>query len=826
MLMKRILLLFFIFLVQNMYSQQPTDCVNTIQVCGNENLELDVSGIGVQELSGSNTCGSQENNSLWLQVTLATSGTLGFTLTPSSTAITEDYDFFVFGPNVTCGNIGQAIRCSTTNPQGAGSATNLTGMNGTETDTSEGPGADGNNFVRWLDVTAGESYFIVIDRPIGNSPFELQWTGTATFADPPVFDIPTGTTLDIEKCDEDGVIDNRTAFDLTINETTFIGTQTGIVVTYHESISDAQIGSSPIVNPLSYINTSDPQTIYVRMTDTATDCFSTNDFTIDVLDSPEANQPTNYELCDDRVDGNIANGFVQSFLLNTKDAEVLGSQNASDFTISYFEDAALTISINKNIPYTNTIANSQPIFVRIENINTSCNALTSFNLNVLDVPDVVSPITLQQCDDDTDGISDFNLREAEVLLTSDVPTPIFTYHLSATDADTNTGAITNLSTFSNTTASQIFVRVENQLGCFDVATVNLQVSTTAIPTNFMLSFNECDTDLVDGDDINGITNFNFSNATQDILALFPPNQPLTVSYYENTTDALAEENAIDPTNYRNENSPFTQQIVVRVDSQNNNACLGLGFHITLTVDPLPEFDVIDPQFLCINILPNNVTIQAENPQDNYTYEWRDVGGVLLSSSSTTSEFTVTTVGDYFVTATTNNNCTRTKKVTVSASNIATLQTVEVVDDSDNNTITVNVTGEGDYEFALDDINGPYQDQNIFENVFAGIHTIYIRDKNGCGVISEDVSVIGFPRFFTPNGDGFNDTWQVLGVGFQPTSKILIFDRFGKILARLDANSEGWDGTYRGKPMPSTDYWFKVELEDKRLRKGHFSLIRR
>ena len=823
--MKIKLLLLFFIIIQNAYSQQPTDCVNAIQVCGNENVMLDVSGIGVQELSGSNTCSSQENNSLWLQVTMATSGTLGFTLTPSSADINEDYDFFVFGPDVTCGNIGQAIRCSTTNPAAAGSATNLTGMNGTETDTSEGPGADGNNFVQWLDVIAGESYFIVIDRPIGNSPFELQWTGTATFADPPVFDIPVGTTIDIQKCDEDGTIDNQTAFDLTVNDPLVLGTQTGITVTYHESISDAQIGTPSIANPASYLNTSNPQTIYVRLTDPLTNCFSTSEFTIEVLESPEVNQPTDYELCDDATDGNDANGIVQSFLLNTKDTEVLGTQNAADFDISYFEDAALTIPINKNVPYTNVVANAQQVFVKIENITSGCNSVINFNLIVLDIPDVSTPIILQQCDDDTDGISDFNLTEVETILTNDSPTPIFTYHLTRADADANTNIITNLTSFSNATANQVFVRVENQLGCFKVAEVNLQVSTTAIPANFMLPFNECDTDAIDNNDTNGITTFNFSDATNSILNLFPANQNLTVTYYETIAEALAEQNAINSANFRNENSPFTQQIVVRVDSDNNNACLGLGFHITLTVDPLPEFDIVSPQYLCLNQLPREVMLTIENPLDNYTFEWRNQAGLLLSSS-TNPEIVVTDIGDYSVTAITNNNCIRTKTITVVASNIANIQSIDVVDDSANNTITVNVTGEGDYEYALDDINGPYQDSNLFENVFAGIRTVYVRDKNGCGIISEEVSVVGFPRFFTPNNDGFNDTWQVLGLDFQSVAKIYIFDRFGKVIKIMNSNSNGWDGTYRGRQMPSSDYWYKVELEDGRLRRGHFSLIRR
>ena len=447
-------------------------------------------------------------------------------------------------------------------------------------------------------------------------------------------------------------------------------------------------------------------------------------------------------------------------------------------------------------------------------------------ITIFDLPNITTPITLRQCDDDTDGFSDFNLREIESQLTNDDPTPTFTYHLTPADADTNTGAITNLSTFSNADASQVFVRVENQFGCYDVATANLQVSTTAIPANFMRNFNECDTDLIDGDNSNGITTFDFSTATNIILNLFPFGQNLTVSYYENTEDALAEENALNPNNYRNENSPFTQQIVVRVDNQDDNACLGLGFHITLNVVPLPEFDVVNEQILCLNQLPEPITLMVENPQDDYTYEWRDQGGVLLSTGSTSSLFEVTSAGDYFVTATSVANCETTKKITVIASNIATIVSIDVVDISANNTITINVTGEGDYEFALDDINGVYQDSNLFENVIGGIRTVYIRDKNGCGIISEEVSVISFPKFFTPNGDGFNDTWQVSGIGFQPTSKIYIFDRFGKVIAKIDATSEGWDGLYRGSQMQSSDYWFKVELEDGRLLKGHFSLIRR
>ena len=88
-----------------------------------------------------------------------------------------------------------------------------------------------------------------------------------------------------------------------------------------------------------------------------------------------------------------------------------------------------------------------------------------------------------------------------------------------------------------------------------------------------------------------------------------------------------------------------------------------------------------------------------------------------------------------------------------------------------------------------------------------------------------VSVIGYPKFFTPNGDGINDTWQVEGVTFQPNSKIYIFDKFGKLLKKIDPNGLGWDGIYNGKVLPATDYWFMVELDDGRTHRGHFSLVR-
>jgi gliding motility-associated-like protein len=143
-----------------------------------------------------------------------------------------------------------------------------------------------------------------------------------------------------------------------------------------------------------------------------------------------------------------------------------------------------------------------------------------------------------------------------------------------------------------------------------------------------------------------------------------------------------------------------------------------------------------------------------------------------------------------------------------------------------------VSGEGIYEYRLLDENNsvyaPYQNSNIFENVDTGFYTITVKDiKNDCGITSPyKISVIGFPKVFTPNGDGFNDTWQVSGVSkmFQPNTKVKIFNRYGKLIKEINP-LEDWNGLLNGNEIPVDDYWFTVQLEDGRIFKDHFTLKR-
>jgi gliding motility-associated-like protein len=277
----------------------------------------------------------------------------------------------------------------------------------------------------------------------------------------------------------------------------------------------------------------------------------------------------------------------------------------------------------------------------------------------------------------------------------------------------------------------------------------------------------------------------------------------------------------------------SQLIWVRVESSVDGGCFGIAPVLQLTVNPTPEFELDETAVVCLNNAP--LTVSTYNASDIYTYEWTSEAGNIVSQQQTADIFQA---GVYTVVATSNLNCDSfPKQITISESIIADISPadIQIVENSVNNTITINTgnqnLGIGEYEFALDDQNGPYQEDPIFSNVAPGEHTVFVREKNDCGIAQVVVYVFGFPKFFTPNNDGVNDTWNIRGVdpAVFSSSRIVIFDRYGKMLTSFGVSQPGWDGNYNNNLANSSDYWYLAELVDLNgtvsVFKGHFSLIR-
>jgi len=211
--------------------------------------------------------------------------------------------------------------------------------------------------------------------------------------------------------------------------------------------------------------------------------------------------------------------------------------------------------------------------------------------------------------------------------------------------------------------------------------------------------------------------------------------------------------------------------------------------------------------------------------NNYTYTWFLNNNLIANQNQ--YWLTINTDGIYTVEVKNAQGCSRTRTITVTASSLAIIDSFIVNDLVGENSIIVLLSGSslGDYVYSLDNIN--YQISNVFFNIMPGIYNVYVKDLKGCGITQKEVSVLGIPKYFTPNGDGYNDYWNIDGVNqnFYSKSTIQIFDRYGKLLKQFNSLGQGWDGNYNNQPMPSEDYWFTINLEDRRNIKGHFTLKR-
>lgn len=698
--MKKILLVFLVFVLGNKIgaqNTQPNDCVNAITVCSSGTFMSNANGFGQQEVAGCNS--SREHNSLWIKVNIAQSGTLGFDLIPDDPDISTDFDFWVFGPNKACSNLGPPIRCCITNPVQAGAANNKTGMNGTVLATNSWSGSTGANnlsYVRWLNVTAGEYYYIVIDRPYstlsGKTGFTINWTGAPISGTGSVLpDSPQVNKIsDLIGCSVNNPPD-YTSFDLNAVKGQINNDLANNTVTFHKSLADATDGINPLPNP--YGNTQNPQTIYARVTSNIGGCYSITSFNLRVSPIPTASiSLSSAQVC---IGKNVSVTFT-----GTPGATV-------EYNVNGVAAQPVLLDSNGNkVLIEQPLANRKYDLVRAKVVDgnnvTRCSQSLNGSVTVTVVPSPTISGVLTACGGQTSQLTGQG--------GSGTPNATTPWDSSVKSVATinPTGLVTGVAGGS----SDITYMDSN--GCTAVATFNVDAQPV----------------------ISGSSSVCATGSTQ-LTATGTP--------------------------------------------ASSNAWVSLNTQIA-TVDT--------------NGLVNGV--KAGTTTITYT----DAKG--CSSVPFTMD--------------------------VTASNpVQSPPTAEVSGYFDNSaTITVTVKGNGDYIYSLD--HGPFQTNPVFSNVSPGTHTVTINDSLGCTDLTiDDIIVVGHPHFFTPNGDGYNDTWNIWALSAdQPNAEISIFDRFGKLLKVITPGGSGWDGTYNGQALPSTDYWFTIKYQEKgveKIFKSHFSLKR-
>ncbi len=1019
------------------------DCVDAILICGDANLSgLTAEGIGIQEITPDNACSSGENNSLWLKIKINTGGTLGFVLTPQSADLIEDLDFWIFGPNISCGNLGTAIRCSTTNPLASNQVDNLTGMNSTETDVSEGPGFDGNSYVKWMDVLDNEIYYIAIDRPAGVSAFSIAWTGTATFYQTPV---PVATT-DLRKCSLPGLPGNA-IFDLTNNINLAIGSQANVSAISFTSYNDAVTNSNPILDSNAYQNISNPQQIFIRLTNEITSCFAITTFNLNVT------LPTVTSF-----------SFITPVCINDINPTAITS---SEFTIGGIYSSTTGLSINSstgNIDLTTSIPGTYTVTYTVLANPAICQSASSstFIITINPLPSIVStstsqlycvnaaisPITfnvggLASGVSITNGTLPLGLTGSysnSVFSINGTPSESGTYNYTLTTiggcsppatingtitvsptsvAGTISGATTVCSGTNSTlltlsgsigtiqwqssTDNVTFTAISNAAAASYTATnltttsfyralvtsgtcppattsATITVSPTTVAGTISGATTVCSgtnstvltllgnigtiqwqssTDTITFTDIINATAATYTGTNLTATAFYkavvtsgacPPEtasatitvSPISVAgtisgaatvcsgsngtlltlsgsigtiQWQSSTDnvnfiAISNATAASyiATNLTTTSfyiavvttgscTPATTSATIIVSpasvagtisgaatvcSGTNSTVLTLSGNIgtiqwqlstnnvtftnitnatsatytganltatafykavvtsgacppattssTITVNALPIVTLPQDGFICVDDNGNPIgtyVLTTNLSTATNSFLWSNSNGIIAGQSG--SSYTAIAPGTYSVTTTNNSTgCTSFPATASIATFLPPLQVTASVPSyfSDIQSVTITVLPVGDYEYKLD--YNSFQESNEFTNLSMGTHEIWVRDKFGCGIKKIVVQIINYPNYFTPNGDSFHDTWNIIELKNQPNSYINIFDRYGKLIKQIKPSGSGWDGNYNGNPLPATDYWFTVyyvEQNKNEQLSSHFSLLR-
>jgi len=609
-----------------------------------------------------------------------------------------------------------------------------------------------------------------------------------TVAEPPV----AHPIEDIYSCEDTQGTGISSNFDTSFIEEQLLGGQSGVTVSYFDQNGNQL--PSPLPNP--FTNTQqNVQEITARISySNDLCCYSETTFSMIVNPKPEIPQLENVFACDPDEDG------FTNFNLNDIADDLLNNQ--TEVSLTFYDSNTNLIETDEYDSFMNLTPGQDVINVILTNEQSNCISETQVSLNIENNPVAHEVETIYACDDNGDGISEyFNTSTIEAQVLNEQTGLEVSYY----DQSGNLlpSPLPNPYTNSVPFSEIITLRVTDpNTSCYSEIALELETSTQPVvsqPDN-----------LYACDQGNGFSSFNTSNLEQQLIG----NQTgLDISYYDENFNPLPSPL---PVNFQNVN-PFQETINIKIEDVTNPECY-TETSVNLIVNALPDIEIDENYFICA--LDPYKTL---NVSDNFnTYEWTFEDGNILSETNST---VITEEGDYNLKVSQIENgieCERNFEFSLTRSQLPEIEGINH-GSLGNNFIEIIAIGDGDFEYSIDGVN--YQDSNYFSNLLGGNYSVFVRDKYGCGEDVKRVAIVDYPQFFTPNGDGINDFWHVNGINEVPGAEVMIFDRYGKFLIKLNSFGQGWDGTYNGKQMSSNEYWFRATLKNGEKFSGHFSLIR-
>ena len=177
-------------------------------------------------------------------------------------------------------------------------------------------------------------------------------------------------------------------------------------------------------------------------------------------------------------------------------------------------------------------------------------------------------------------------------------------------------------------------------------------------------------------------------------------------------------------------------------------------------------------------------------------------------------------------------CATKESYTIEVKSLPVIASIDSVGYHSREVTLESGAGNAPYTIWYDNIPATVDNNTHFDHIPFGTHTMHVKDFYNCEtsmIFHLDPPEIVIPEYFSPNGDGTSDRWIIPGLSeVYPAAVVSIYDRFGKLLAQyFGSETGGWDGTYNGENLPTTDYWYQIDIEEiNRQYVGHFTLIRR
>lgn len=605
-------------------------------------------------------------------------------------------------------------------------------------------------------------------------------------------------------------------------------------VTYYTTADDVTT-SSPIT---TITHSMAIQTIIAKVTRFSTGCYALTEFDTGRLFTPVVQGKKDLKAC------RTGNGNTAVFDLTENTPLILGTQDPDDFEVMYYTsaeaaDAGLAgTAITLPTAYT---SESTTLYARIDHqLLPECHVITPISLLVNEppvlgtagsIPDIV------YCEPLRTGYHSFVLSDYYGQLLPGKNASLYTIRFYRDQAAVDSGQAlpdnyTNTVPFIQTVI--VIVR-DNSTGCSSQSTARLIVDQLPIANSVTANFTECD---YEGSN-DGIITIDISGAGIEALGSQNPANHI-VTFYRSLADAEVGRNAIaDPTVYQNEN-PDLDRVWISVATV--HGCTSFtSFEVAVERLPVP---VIKDGSICMDFKTGVVlrtALLSTMLDSTHSFAWYKDG--ILIDAAVSSTYETSEAGNYTVVATSSSGCRSAVQqpavVSVSGPAVAIGNGYTISDTfSDEQALTIHVEGYGEYLYQAD--GNPWQQSNVFTNLTAGIHTVHVKDVSspdacdgkGFDLYIKNIMVMGYPKFFTPNGDTYNDTWNIPTLAGQPDAVIYIFDRYGKQLKQLLPAGPGWDGTLNGNELPATDYWFVVTFKEERQGimvqtefRSHFALKR-